>query len=253
MNREKAIQSIDLIISALNDLKDALAEDTAVLKEEKTPDIVIPTPPSAQVKEVDLVMESVVPAEEKPAPAELSSIHLQEPFSAAKPLQEEITMIMPDPVVLDPSPVLEETDPVQETITLVMPEPVLSRDTSPAQKPAQPKVDLVAPESYSVSAKETIPEQYQKQEKPIHLILPDQVGSTQTVRPAAPSYSAEKSGVICPKCQSLVPDGSNFCDICGTPIRPASTSEPKRKFCSNCGTEAQPNDRFCMKCGNRLD
>ncbi|MBR2794556.1 MAG: zinc-ribbon domain-containing protein, partial [Solobacterium sp.] len=23
--------------------------------------------------------------------------------------------------------------------------------------------------------------------------------------------------------------------------------------CSRCGTEALANDRFCMKCGNRLD
>ena len=233
MNREKAIQSIDTIISALNELKAALAEESEVKASVKPAPVMKPAAPAA------------VKAEKKnPVPT------LQEPYIPPKPAQEEIKLMMPDPVC---EPMVSTPNPEPEPITLVMPEPILERETAkPAQRPVS-SADLVMPEPYS-EHKDEIPKQYQKREKPIHLILPDQVSPAAKPAPSAPVISPEAAGMICPKCQSLVPDGSKFCDICGTPIRPGQPTEaPKRKFCSKCGTEALSTDRFCMKCGNRLD
>ena len=247
MNREKAIQSIDAIIAALNDLKAALSEECPV-KADAAPapapaPEVKPAAPAPEVKTAAPAAEA--PEQKRPIPV------LQEPNIPPKPSQDDITLVMPEP---SPEPVISTPVPEPESITLVMPEPILERDTAkPASRPAA-NAGLVMPESYSMHKNE-IPEQYQKQEKPIHLVLPDQVApAAKPVRPETPAVSPEASGMICPKCQSLVPEGSKFCDICGTPIRPFQEAQtPKRKFCSKCGTEALPTDRFCMKCGSRLD
>ena len=248
MNKEKAIQSIDAIISSLNDLKAALSEE---IREEKSPEIEIPAPSAPKKEEVELKIETVVPAEEKPAPAEIPSIHLEEPVVSAKAVQEDISLVMPTPTAA-PQPKISEPVIEESSIQLVLPDPILERESAEVQAAPLGNPSLVMPESYS-RKKDEIPEQYRKREQPVNLVLPDQAGNARPMKPSAPVNPADITGMLCPKCQSLIPEGSNFCDICGTPIKPASSSAPKRKFCSRCGTEALANDRFCMKCGNRLD
>ena len=55
--------------------------------------------------------------------------------------------------------------------------------------------------------------------------------------------------ITCPKCHSLVPDNSNFCDICGTPLH---QKQPQKKVCPACGKTAEAGDKFCMHCGRKL-
>ena len=48
--------------------------------------------------------------------------------------------------------------------------------------------------------------------------------------------------IQCPQCKKELPDGTAFCDECGTKIEPAF-------FCPNCGTQASKSAAFCGNCG----
>lgn len=47
--------------------------------------------------------------------------------------------------------------------------------------------------------------------------------------------------MICPRCQSCIPDGSKFCRECG---------ERQISFCVKCGSEMPPDHNVCGNCGN---
>jgi predicted ATPase/class 3 adenylate cyclase len=49
--------------------------------------------------------------------------------------------------------------------------------------------------------------------------------------------------MICPKCQTDLPDGAKFCKECGQKIEMA---------CPECGKSLPPNSKFCLECGNDL-
>lgn len=46
----------------------------------------------------------------------------------------------------------------------------------------------------------------------------------------------------CPKCGTVVPDGSKFCLACGAPIS-------NNTFCKNCGKPLPAEAKFCPECG----
>jgi membrane protease subunit (stomatin/prohibitin family) len=79
------------------------------------------------------------------------------------------------------------------------------------------------------------------------------------------------TSVACPKCQSLVPEGSRFCASCGAAMVAAAcpkcrtTVPPGARFCGACGAALAaatcpkcnaavgPGSRFCGGCGNKLE
>jgi DNA-directed RNA polymerase subunit M/transcription elongation factor TFIIS len=57
---------------------------------------------------------------------------------------------------------------------------------------------------------------------------------------------AEEAGSAtrCPSCGNQNPEGTKFCQECGTKL-----GAPAQAFCSTCGTELQAGARFCVSCG----
>lgn len=54
--------------------------------------------------------------------------------------------------------------------------------------------------------------------------------------------------VICPKCGRQNPQGSRFCNNCGTPLEERSSVR-----CPKCGAENTVGAKFCSNCGNPLE
>ncbi|MFN4359325.1 MAG: double zinc ribbon domain-containing protein [Hylemonella sp.] len=48
-------------------------------------------------------------------------------------------------------------------------------------------------------------------------------------------------GVACPNCRTVNSAGAQFCQQCGTSMKPAA--------CTQCGTTLQPGAKFCGQCG----
>jgi len=79
------------------------------------------------------------------------------------------------------------------------------------------------------------------------------------------------TSVACPKCQSLVPEGSKFCANCGTAMvasacpKCRATVPPGARFCAACGAPfaaatcpkcnaaVGPGSKFCGGCGTKLE
>lgn len=53
--------------------------------------------------------------------------------------------------------------------------------------------------------------------------------------------------ITCPECKKPVPEGTKFCPECGTKIEP-----PKPVVCSNCKAELSPTAKFCNNCGTKV-
>lgn len=51
--------------------------------------------------------------------------------------------------------------------------------------------------------------------------------------------------MVCPSCNSQIPQGAKFCMTCGQKIEQAM-------FCPQCGSKCAPGSKFCMNCGNKL-
>lgn len=72
------------------------------------------------------------------------------------------------------------------------------------------------------------------------------------------------SGLICPCCKTLAPQGAIYCDNCGYDLRTASSTPGSeihlkqsgilsaRVCCQNCGFDNIGDSVFCENCGSRL-
>src|SRR5437867_4070102 len=83
-------------------------------------------------------------------------------------------------------------------------------------------------------------------------------------------------GLVCPRCNTLASLGATRCPVCeaslgvgeapvaGSPNAPRAAArkgngagvleeQMSTKACSNCGNQVPTDDRFCGKCGNRLE
>ncbi|MGB7421451.1 MAG: zinc ribbon domain-containing protein [Comamonas sp.] len=52
------------------------------------------------------------------------------------------------------------------------------------------------------------------------------------------------SGIPCPQCKAINPQGSRFCSQCAASLVPAS--------CAKCGSVVQTGAKFCAQCGNAV-
>lgn len=55
------------------------------------------------------------------------------------------------------------------------------------------------------------------------------------------------AGRVCPQCGYENPEGTKFCQECGTRLGAAKT------VCPSCGMENPPGVKFCQECGTRLE
>ena len=55
-----------------------------------------------------------------------------------------------------------------------------------------------------------------------------------------------KAACTCPSCGYENPDGTKFCQECGTKM-----GSSEKTFCTSCGAELSPGTRFCGECGAR--
>lgn len=52
------------------------------------------------------------------------------------------------------------------------------------------------------------------------------------------------SGITCPQCKAINPQGARFCSQCGTSLVPAS--------CTKCSSVIPTGAKFCAQCGNAV-
>jgi ribosomal protein L40E len=66
------------------------------------------------------------------------------------------------------------------------------------------------------------------------------------------SAEAEKKALdsarTCSNCGHVNPEGTKFCQECGTKI-----GAPEKTFCTSCGAELAPGTRFCGSCGAKQE
>ena len=55
--------------------------------------------------------------------------------------------------------------------------------------------------------------------------------------------------LICKKCGSNIPEGSNFCPECGAKFEADTEQKPK---CAYCGAQLKATSKFCPKCGKTV-
>ena len=53
----------------------------------------------------------------------------------------------------------------------------------------------------------------------------------------------------CSNCGNVVPDGEKFCPKCGSKVENKSVNNQNTKYCSNCGEQVEENSEFCSHCG----
>jgi len=57
-----------------------------------------------------------------------------------------------------------------------------------------------------------------------------------------------QTGVPCPSCRQLIPEGAAFCPVCGYKILKA---QPAEAICAACGSSISAAAQFCPSCGAR--
>lgn len=65
---------------------------------------------------------------------------------------------------------------------------------------------------------------------------------------------AEEQAHSRPNCGAYNPEGTNFCQECGTRLtQPVQQAPAAKRFCPNCGTEVIAGHRFCSGCGTKME
>lgn len=65
---------------------------------------------------------------------------------------------------------------------------------------------------------------------------------------------AEEQAHSYPNCGAYNPEGTNFCQECGTRLtQPVQQAPAAKRFCPNCGTEVVAGHRFCSGCGTKME
>jgi ribosomal protein L40E len=59
---------------------------------------------------------------------------------------------------------------------------------------------------------------------------------------------AQTAALTCPQCSHVNPEGTKFCQECGSKL-----GAPSKSFCTSCGAELSPGTRFCGECGARQE
>jgi hypothetical protein len=59
--------------------------------------------------------------------------------------------------------------------------------------------------------------------------------------------NAASAALTCPSCSHINPEGTKFCQECGTKL-----GAPAKTFCTSCGAENAAGTKFCGECGKRL-
>lgn len=62
---------------------------------------------------------------------------------------------------------------------------------------------------------------------------------------------AEKTVNTCPNCGEHNPEGTNFCQECGTKLTVPRMTAANR-FCPDCGAEVPNGSHFCGSCGSKF-
>jgi len=57
----------------------------------------------------------------------------------------------------------------------------------------------------------------------------------------------------CEKCQTVIPEGAQFCPSCGAPVHAQLAAADENPLCSQCGAKNGPTARFCAQCGAGLN
>lgn len=71
---------------------------------------------------------------------------------------------------------------------------------------------------------------------------------------AAARRKAEEAARSCPNCGACNPEGTNFCQECGSRLaQPMQQAPAAKRFCPNCGTEIAAGQRFCSGCGAKIE
>jgi hypothetical protein len=65
---------------------------------------------------------------------------------------------------------------------------------------------------------------------------------------AEAAKEAQEAQTRCPECGHVNPEGTKFCQECGSKVGPAG-----KKHCTSCGAQLSPGIRFCGECGARQD
>ena len=58
----------------------------------------------------------------------------------------------------------------------------------------------------------------------------------------------EEAMLVCPACGAANPEGTKFCQTCGT----KQSAPTSKRFCTDCGTEIPDGCRFCGSCGTKV-
>lgn len=64
---------------------------------------------------------------------------------------------------------------------------------------------------------------------------------------------AEERAHNCPNCGTYNPEGTNFCQGCGTRLVTPAQAPASKRFCPNCGAEVATGYRFCSDCGTKTE
>ncbi|MDR1816223.1 MAG: zinc ribbon domain-containing protein [Clostridiales Family XIII bacterium] len=76
----------------------------------------------------------------------------------------------------------------------------------------------------------------------------EKLGAVQSEAQAAEQAKKDaEAALTCPNCGSVNPEGTKFCQECGTKLGAAA-----KAFCPQCGMENPPGTRFCGGCGARM-